>query len=84
MGRASAELHMIRQGTAHDPLLSVLTLCFNHVAYIRDTIESVLAQDYPCVEHLVMDGGSTDGAVEILREYGERYPDRFRCVIEPD
>jgi glycosyltransferase involved in cell wall biosynthesis len=31
-----------------------------------------------------MDGGSTDGAVEILREYGERYPDRFRCVIEPD
>jgi hypothetical protein len=65
-------------------LVSVITPSYNHGSYIRDTIESVLAQDYPHVEHIVVDGGSVDGTVEILREYGERYPDRFRWVSEPD
>ena len=65
-------------------LLSIITPSFNHASYIRQTIESVLAQDYPAVEHIVVDGGSTDGTVEILREYGARHPDRFRWVSEPD
>jgi hypothetical protein len=66
------------------PMLSVITPSYNQAAYIRHTIESVLVQDYPNGEHIVVDGGSTDGTVEILREYGERYPDRFRWVSEPD
>lgn len=66
------------------PLVSIITPSFNHARYIRQTIESVLAQDYPRVEHIVVDGGSTDGTVAILREYGARYPDRFRWVSEPD
>src|ERR1051325_3716474 len=51
------------------PMLSIVTPCFNSVVTIRDTIESVRAQDYPNLEHLVMDGGSTDGTVELLKEY---------------
>ena len=65
-------------------LLSIITPSFNHAAYIRQTIESVLSQDYPDTEHIVVDGGSIDGTVEMLREYGERYPERFRWVSEPD
>lgn len=64
--------------------LSVITPSFNHAQWIRETIESVLAQDFPNTEHIVIDGGSTDGTVGILREYGERFPERFRWVSEPD
>ena len=51
------------------PKISVVTPCFNSVATIRDTIESVRTQDYPHIEHIVMDGGSTDGTVDLLKEY---------------
>jgi GT2 family glycosyltransferase len=64
--------------------VSVITPSYNHAPFIRRTIESVLAQDYSPIEHIVVDGGSSDGTVEILREYGARYPDRFRWVSEPD
>ena len=51
------------------PKISVVTPCFNSTATIRDTIESVLRQGYPNFEHIVMDGASTDGTVELLQEY---------------
>ena len=62
------------------PLVTVVTPSFNHGRFIRETIESVLGQGYPNIEYLVMDGGSTDGTVAILRGYG----DRVRWVSEPD
>ncbi len=49
--------------------ISVVTPSFNSIHTIRATIESVAQQDYPHVEHLVMDGGSTDGTLEILKAY---------------
>jgi len=52
------------------PAISVITPCFNSQVTIRDTIKSVLAQDYQDWEHLVIDGGSTDATTKILSEYG--------------
>jgi glycosyltransferase involved in cell wall biosynthesis len=54
------------------PSVSIITVCFNSVATIRDAIESVLSQDYPGIEYIVIDGGSTDGTCEIVRGYGSR------------
>jgi len=51
------------------PKISVVTPCLNSAITIRETLESVQQQDYPNVEHVVMDGGSTDGTLDIIREY---------------
>ncbi len=54
------------------PLVTVVTPSLNQGRFIGDTIESVLGQDYPNVEYLVIDGGSTDGTLSLLRTYAGR------------
>src|SRR5436190_2315499 len=51
------------------PKISVITPCFNSIRTIRETLDSVASQNYPNIEHIVMDGGSKDGTVELLKEY---------------
>ena len=55
---------------AEGPYISVVTPSFNSATTIRETIESVLAQDYKNWEHIVVDGGSSDGTVDVLRSFG--------------
>jgi glycosyltransferase involved in cell wall biosynthesis len=52
--------------------ISLVTPCYNSAAYIEETICSVLSQGIPELEYMVVDGGSTDGTVEIIRRYADR------------
>jgi glycosyltransferase involved in cell wall biosynthesis len=64
------------------PLISIITPSFNQAGFIGRTIESVRQQDYTHIEHIVVDGGSTDGTQEILRSYAGTYP--LRWLSEKD
>ena len=57
-------------------LVSVITICYNSEAVIRKTIESVLAQTWPEIEYLIIDGASKDNTVAVAREYEERFAAR--------
>ena len=53
----------------HTMQLSIITINYNNAEGLRKTLASVAAQTYPNIEHIIVDGGSTDGSVEIIREY---------------
>src|SRR5580765_5132910 len=55
------------------PTVTVVTPAYNQADFLRDTIESVLSQDYPNIEYVVLDDGSTDDTPKILAEYGDRF-----------
>lgn len=62
------------------PLVSIVTPSFNQGEFIADAIDSVLAQDYSAIEYLVVDGGSTDATLDVLRGYGQQ----VRWISERD
>ncbi len=62
------------------PLVTIVTPSYNQGRFIAATIESVLGQDYPNIEYIVMDGGSSDETAEVVR----RYPGRLEFISEKD
>lgn len=61
--------------------VTIITCCYNRANTIRGAIESVLAQDYPNIEYIVIDGASNDGSLEVINEYRDRIS---VIVSEPD
>ena len=59
--------------------ISIITPSFNRCGMITQAIESVLAQNYPHFEHIIVDGGSTDGTLDILSKYSH-----LKIISEPD
>lgn len=59
-------------------LVSIITPSLNQAPFLDQTLRSVADQDYRHVEHIVMDGGSTDGSIEIIRSWAESHPVRWR------
>ncbi|MEF3279758.1 MAG: glycosyltransferase [Elusimicrobiota bacterium] len=54
------------------PMISVVTVVFNGKDFLQKTIESVISQTYPHIEYIVIDGGSTDGTVDIIKKYEDK------------
>jgi glycosyltransferase involved in cell wall biosynthesis len=66
------------------PRISIVVPSFNQGAFIRETLQSLVDQQYPNLEVIIRDAGSTDGAIEIAREFVDRYPDVFHLTVEKD
>lgn len=65
-------------------IISLITTTFNSSRTLRDTFDSVLRQSYKDIEYIVVDGGSSDGTVDIIKEYEPRFEGRMRWLSEPD
>lgn len=67
----------------HNRLVSILTPMYNTAKYVHRLLDSVLSQDYPAIEMIVVDDGSTDGSADVVNSYAERFAAKgytLRCV----
>lgn len=63
------------------PLISIITVVYNASSDLESTILSVINQTYPNIEYIIIDGGSTDGTIDIIRKYNDHIT---YCISEPD
>src|SRR5262249_61884568 len=82
--RVQAAASTVAAPRPEPPAITVVTPSFQQAPYIERTLRSVLEQGYPRLEYWVIDGGSTDGTVEILERYRRLYPETFHYVSERD
>lgn len=65
--------------------ISIITVVYNNKNTIQDAINSVLSQDYDDIEYIIVDGASTDGTVEVIKDVVKRYPERsIKFISEKD
>jgi glycosyltransferase involved in cell wall biosynthesis len=69
VAEAQSALQATRGSDADWPRMTVVIPCLNHVHYVEETLRSILLQGYPDLELIIIDGGSTDGTLEIIRKY---------------
>ena len=75
------DLDMGPQHTVSDlPLISIITCTLNSERYLEQTLRSVFDQGYPCLDYWIIDGGSTDGTIEIIK----KYEGKMHWISEPD
>jgi glycosyltransferase involved in cell wall biosynthesis len=67
--------------SAGGPLVSVITITYNSAKHLDETMRSVIGQDYPRIEYIIVDGGSTDGTLNIIRKYEGKIG---KWISEPD
>ena len=60
---------------------SIITVCYNSERFLEDAIQSVDAQDYPSIEHIIVDGNSSDGTLEIIKKHSDKIS---HWISEPD
>lgn len=77
----SIDENVVVEQTSGQPKVSIITVCYNSAKTIRDTIESVINQSYPNIEYIIVDGGSTDGTIDVIKSY-EQFISKW--VSEPD
>ena len=65
-------------------IVSIITSCYNREKTIRGAVESVLAQDYPDIEYIIVDGASKDESAQIIREAIAGHEDKVKFISEPD
>jgi glycosyltransferase involved in cell wall biosynthesis len=70
--------------TPYHPLVSIITPSLNQGRFIATTLESIANQSSPNLEHIIIDGGSTDESIAIISEYAKAHPGRVTWISEPD
>jgi len=66
------------------PKISIVTPSFNQGAYLEETLQSLVDQDYPHLEVIIQEGGSTDESVEIAKRFVHQHPQLFKLFVEAD
>lgn len=66
------------------PPITIVTLSFNQAPFLAEAIESVLGQDYPALDYVIVDPGSTDGSRDIIARYSSQSGARIRALLDPD
>ena len=66
------------------PKVSVFIASYNHAQFLTECLDSILTQNYQNFEIVVVDDGSTDGSLDILKDYQDRFPEKVRCYRHPD
>lgn len=64
--------------------ISIITATYNSKRTLRDTLESVLSQTFSDYEHIIIDGDSKDGSLDLIRTYSPKFGDKLKVISEPD